>query len=76
MIPTKLLITMENCKHIRKKPYKCDVCKYTCTDKSNFTRIHTGEKPYKCSMCSYACNNISNFTKHTRIHTGEKPTLY
>ncbi|KAJ8705087.1 hypothetical protein PYW08_012407 [Mythimna loreyi] len=56
--------------------YKCDICQYSCKNKSNIIkhiRVHTGEKPYKCEECQLSFSHKSSLTRHTRTHTGEKP---
>ncbi|XP_042216120.1 zinc finger protein 513-like isoform X17 [Homarus americanus] len=67
----------ENVNLHRKKArtYSCNLCSYSCTTPSNFTRhyrTHTGEKPFSCSHCSYQSSDKSNLTKHIRNHTVAK----
>ena len=61
---------------ILRKPYQCEICLKSFTDKSNFNnhmREHTGEKPYQCEICLKEYSNRSVFNYHKQVHTGDKP---
>ena len=62
--------------HTGEKPYKCDLCYYSCTQKSNLTRHkrnHTNEKSFKCEICDFSCTRKDSLSMHMRTHTVEKP---
>ena len=61
-----------------KKLYKCLICDYNFTKKSNLKThidaIHEGKKPHKCSICDYSCTRKASFKIHIdAIHEGKKP---
>ena len=63
-------------KHIREKPFKCDVCNKTFSFSSavvRHKRTHTGQKPFKCHVCDKRFSQRSSLFGHKRTHTGEKP---
>ena len=43
--------------HEGKKPFRCNICDYSCSQKSNMkshvTYVHEGQKPFKCDICDY-----------------------
>lgn len=56
-------------RYLPAKPYKCPVCTYSCSLRSNLAvhvRIHSGEKPYKCTLCDYSTGYNSSFYVHMR----------
>ncbi|XP_025240987.1 RE1-silencing transcription factor isoform X2 [Theropithecus gelada] len=59
------------------RPYKCELCPYSSSQKTHLTRhmrTHSGEKPFKCDQCSYVASNQHEVTRHARqVHNGPKP---
>ena len=50
------------------RPYKCDICSYTCIERGHLTqhvRTHSGEKPYMCEICLAACSRKEHLKKHS-----------
>ena len=49
--------------HERKKPFKCEICDYSCAQKRSLNihvaAVHEGNKPFKCDQCSYSSVNKS-----------------
>ena len=46
--------------HKEERPFKCDDCDYSSSQKSNLRKhimTHTGEKPFKCDDCGYSSSN-------------------
>ena len=43
--------------HDGKKPFKCEVCDYSCSQKGHLNRhiasVHEGMKPFKCEKCLF-----------------------
>ena len=41
--------------HDNKKPFKCEICDYRCSQKGDlskhFTAVHEKKKPFKCEIC-------------------------
>ncbi|RZF36682.1 hypothetical protein LSTR_LSTR014214 [Laodelphax striatellus] len=57
------------------KPYKCNVCAFSCAQQANLTRhlkTHSGEKHFACTVCDFRSAQHANLTRHMLRHTGEK----
>ena len=57
--------------HTGEKPYKCDLCEYSCAQSSKLTRhmrihVSTGMGRYKCSFCLLAFSVATTLEKHVR----------
>lgn len=53
------------------KPFRCSLCSYRTSIKSNLhrhIRIHTGEKPFTCPMCPYRSHEKPKLRRHLRTH--------
>jgi hypothetical protein len=54
--------------HEGKKPFKCEVCDYSCSQKSimksHVVSAHEGKKPFKCNICDYRCSRNINMNIH------------
>ena len=63
--------------HERKKPFKCEICDYSCAQKRSLNihvaAVHEGNKPFKCDQCSYSSVNKSQLKVHKAVHEGKKP---
>ena len=64
--------------HEGKKPFKCDICDYNCSQKSVMNRhvasVHQEKKPFKCNICDYSCFQKKDMKKHiASVHEGKKP---
>ena len=64
--------------HEGKKPFKCDICDYICSQKMDMNRhiasVHEGKKPFKCVICDYSCSQKGNMSTHVAsVHEGTKP---
>uniref|UniRef100_A0A1A8IJA6 C2H2-type domain-containing protein n=1 Tax=Nothobranchius kuhntae TaxID=321403 RepID=A0A1A8IJA6_NOTKU len=60
----------------RQKPYSCDVCRRSFSQKTSLNthmRIHTGQKPYSCDVCERSFNQKTHLNRHMLVHTGQKP---
>ena len=59
----------------QRKPFKCDLWDYKCTQKGHLMKhmlTHTKEKPFKCDYCDFKCAVKSNWMQHMLTHTKEK----
>ena len=59
--------------HEGKKPFKCDICDYRCSQKVNMNRhvasVHEEKKPFKCEICDATFTQKSSLKTHmTNIH--------
>ena len=62
--------------HERKKPFKCDICEYSCSEKKNMNvqvaSVHEVKKSFKCAICDYRCSGKRNLNKHVlSVHEGK-----
>ncbi|GBP50047.1 Zinc finger protein 79 [Eumeta japonica] len=74
--PEKLSFKLRKRRRTAEKPYRCDRCEYTTSDRhylKSHIRVHTDEKPYKCKECEFRTSYLSALKIHIRTHTGEKP---
>ena len=60
-----------------KNKYKCSLCNYTSSTKSNLTKhilgIHERRKPYICDLCEYKTYFSSNLLRHVHsVHEESK----
>ena len=64
-------------KHIRShsgKTWKCQKCKYTCTDRRNLAahmHVHSDKNRYKCASCSKEFRHYMQLTRHKKLHKTE-----
>ena len=61
----------------KKKPFKCDMCDYSFSEKGSLKRhiasVHEGKKPFKCDVCSYSASERANLKRHIEsVHEGIK----
>ena len=64
--------------HEEIKPFKCYICDYSCSKRSNMkthvSMVHEEIKPFKCDIYDYSCSLKSSMKRHvTSVHEGEKP---
>jgi hypothetical protein len=59
-----------------KKPFKFEVCDYSCVENSNLKRsmtsVHEGKKQFKCEVCDYSCAENSNMKRYMTLVHEEK----
>lgn len=58
------------------RPFTCDICHLSFTQKGNLSRhkqIHTPHKPFKCDLCNYASRRKDALINHRSTHCVEKP---
>ena len=63
--------------HEGKKPFKCQICDYSCTQKTDMTHhvsfVHEKKEPFKCDICSYSCFLKHDIKKHLEsVHEEKK----
>ena len=58
--------------HEKKKPFKCDICDYSCSQKGNMKKhaesVHERKKSFKCDICDYSCSQKGTMKKHEKRH--------
>ena len=64
--------------HEGKKPFKCDTCDYSCSEKGSMKKhvssVHEGKKSFKCEVCNSSCSEKSNLNQHVAlVHEVRKP---
>jgi len=60
--------------HLGIKPYKCQFCEATFSDKgacNSHQRTHTGEEREPCPICNVVFSKKQKLRYHMRLHTGE-----
>ena len=63
--------------HEKKKPFKCDICDYICSQKSDMKRhvksVHEGKRPFKCDICNASFAQKEKLKSHIlSVHEGKK----
>ena len=68
--------------HEGRKSFKCDICNYSCSDKTNLKRhsesvhvyTHEGKKQFKCDICDFRCSHKHHLKRHIEsVHEKTKP---
>ena len=51
-----------------KKPIKCDICNYSCSEKKDLKKhveaVHEGKKPFKCDLCDASFTQKGGMNRH------------
>ena len=63
--------------HEQKKPFNCEICDYSCTQKDEMTQhvssVHKKKKPFQCDICNYSCFLNHDIKKHYEsVHEEKK----
>jgi KRAB domain-containing zinc finger protein len=65
--------------HGKKKPFKCDVCKYSCFQKCDIEKhkelFHEKQKPLRCDICDYSFLSKSSMKIHVESLHEQKKTF-
>ena len=64
--------------HEKKKPFKCDICDYSFSQKSDLKKhhesVHEGKRPFKCEICEKTFNRKTNMATHVAKVHGMNPS--
>ena len=62
--------------HEGKKPFKCEICDYSCSIKNYLNehaeRVHEGKKSFKCQICDYKSSQKGDLKRHVAVHEEKK----
>ena len=77
-MPVNFIIQHIEVVHDKKKPFKCEICDYSCYQKSKMKKhvesVHEKNEPFKCEICYYSCAQNSNLKRHiSSVHEEKKP---
>jgi uncharacterized Zn-finger protein len=66
--------------HKGKKPFKCNICHYTCSLKHNLRKhvesVHEGKKPFKCNICDASFSQKGDLNRHIASVHKENANIY